>query len=128
MTEQIKLRVVVDGKVVAYEYVKDGYWCHEIVGHDINLNGVNEGGYVYSGTYPPPGDRERFTGRLDDDDTEIYENDRVGWPNEPRSDVGVVVWSEEWYGWSICHGEVVDNFSDWGGDGLTVIGRYEETV
>lgn len=124
MTEQIKLRVVVDGKVVAYEYVKDGYWCHEIVGHDINLNGVNEGGYVYSGTYPPPGDRERFTGRLDSKGTEIYENDRV----RTKKGIGVIEWFDYmWFvmfdtggiqsGWHLCD---IDN--------ITVIGRHEEAV
>ena len=117
MSMVTKFRVVQKGRIVAHEYVKDGRWYHVWVAEGVEIADATR----------ITGDREQFTGRLDDDDTEIYENDRVGWPNEPRSDVGVVVWSEEWYGWSICHGEVVDNFSDWGGSGLTVIGRHEDT-
>ena len=123
MTERvIKFRVVVRGKVRAYEYVRDERWFHEYP------NNVDERGrrFVHTGPYPGHGDREQFTGRLaDDETTEVYHNDLV----DTENGNGPVVWRE--HGWCVFikdgpeKGEEIslDSIAD-----LTVIGRHEEAV
>lgn len=119
MTERvIQLRVVVDGKVVAVEYVSGVHWYHKEF-TDGRL------GEFRLGNYPGAGVREQFTGFTDSKKAEIYDRDKC--------DLGGVTCVIEWHRgqWIVVsHDErlvsplrdVIDSDSR----DITVIGRHED--
>ena len=68
---QIKLRVRVDGKIVAYEWISEltNRWYHKYLEGDIWYEAV--------GAFNLPGIRERYTGKLDKNGVEIFETSQL---------------------------------------------------
>ena len=89
-----RVRCLKTGKVLAYEEIKNNSWQYQIVKPRRN---ADWGLWIY-GTYPPPGIREAFTGKLDKNKVEIYAGTELGHLNES---LGKVFWSEELLSWAV---------------------------
>ena len=126
MSMVTKFRVVQGGRIVAYEYVKDGRWYHVWVAEGVEIAGATR----------ITGNREMFTGRIaSDGKTEIYENDSIV---SKAHGPGIVFWYRGGACWD-CWFAVDDPHRKYRAElgnltdprteltDLTVIGRHEDT-
>ena len=109
------------GKIVAYEFVRDGEWFHYGIHCDDGLICTDRHGrpISFEGVCLDPGIREWFTGRVDSKGTAIYENDMVRY-GETDDDVGRIWYDIEKTEWVICPDDAL-----WDWPVVTVIGRHE---
>lgn len=93
-----KLRVIVDGKVVAYEMIRHDKITN--AGDRWHWRGADwDGDDWVRGTYEHTGIRECFTGRVDKNGVEIYEGDSFCYTQQ-RPVEGIVAWNNDescWY-------------------------------
>jgi len=126
-----QFRVIVDGRVVAYEYIAaTGTWRYVLAKDWPITNTFRD---TWEGAYPYPCDREQFTGTLDDskpdapeNGVEIYEGDKV----DCDGNEGTVLWHSGFGCWGVLvdEGTVDQDVILWHDiEAITVISRHEDT-